>query len=90
MEAALAEYRNARAQVMARRETATLANRTLELAETRFASGLSTQLEVSDAALLYDQANVNEVQALYDYVRALAVLERLSGGKLNLMEDPQS
>jgi outer membrane protein TolC len=84
--AALAEYRTARAQVLARRETAELASETLELAEVRFASGLSTQLEVSDAALLYDQANVNEVQALFDYVRALAVLERLSGGTMNLME----
>lgn len=87
LEAALAEYRTARAQVLARRETAALARRTLELAEVRFASGLSTQLEVSDAGLLYDQANVNEVQALYDYVRALAILERLSGGALNLMEE---
>jgi len=90
LEAALAEYRTARAQVLARRETAELANQTLELAEVRFASGLSTQLEVSDAALLYDQANVNEVQALFDYVRTLAVLERLSGGEMNLMEDTGS
>jgi len=90
LEAAFAKYRTARAQVLARRETAGLAGRTLELAEVRFASGLSTQLEVSDAALLFDQANVNEVQALYDYVRALAVLERLSGGTMNLMEESGS
>jgi len=90
LEGALAEYRTARAQVLARRETAILASRTLELAEVRFASGLSTQLEVSDAALLFDQAKVNEVQALYNYVRTLALLERLSGGTINLMEDPAS
>ncbi len=90
LEAALAEYRTARAQVIARQKTAALAKRTLELAEVRFASGLSTQLEVSDAALLYDQANVNEVQALYGFVRALATLERLSGGTLNLMEESHS
>lgn len=85
LSAALAEYRAARSQILARRQTVTMAERALELAEARFASGLSTQLEVSDAALLLDQARVNEVQALYDYVRALATLERLSGGKMQLI-----
>lgn len=84
-EAALAEYRNARAQIDARHETVLLAERALELADVRFSSGLSTQLEVSDAALLLDQARVNEVQALYAYVQALATLERLSGGRLGLL-----
>jgi outer membrane protein TolC len=82
---ALAEYRAARSQIRARRETVALAERALELADVRFASGMSTQLEVSDAALLLDQARVNEVQSLYDYVRALATLERLSGGKMQLV-----
>lgn len=86
--AALAEYEMARAQIEARRETATLAERALALAESRFASGLSTQLEVSDAALLLDEARVNEVQAMYDYVKALARLERLSGGRLQLLRLP--
>lgn len=85
LEAALAEYRSVRAQIQARRQTVTLAERTLELAEARFGSGLSTQLEVSDAALLLDQARVNEVQALYDYVQVLAELERLSGGQMELV-----
>jgi outer membrane protein TolC len=85
LEAALAEYRSVRAQIEARRQTVLLAEETLELADARFASGLSTQLEVSDAALLLDQARVNEVQALYDYVQVLAQLERLSGGKMDLM-----
>ncbi len=83
--AALAEYRAARSQIRARRETVGMAERALDLADARFESGMSTQLEVSDAALLLDQARVNEVQALYDYVRALAQLERLSGGKMQLM-----
>ncbi len=85
LEATMGEYRSVRAQIQARRQTVELAERTLELAEARFASGLGTQLEVSDAALLLDQARVNEVQALYDYVRVLAELERLSGGKIDLM-----
>ncbi len=82
---ALAEYHAAQTQIRARQETVAMAQRALELADVRFASGMSTQLEVSDAALLLDQARVNEVQALYDYVRALATLERLSGGKMELL-----
>jgi len=85
LEGALGEYRTARAQIQARRQTVTLAERALELAEIRYGSGLSTQLEVSDAALLLDQARVYEVQALYDYVQVLAQLERLSGGRMDLM-----
>jgi HAE1 family hydrophobic/amphiphilic exporter-1 len=85
LEAVLAEYRSVRAQIQARRQTVALAERTLELADARFSSGLSTQLEVSDAALLLDQARVNEVQALFDYVQVLAQIERLSGGKMDLM-----
>jgi outer membrane protein TolC len=85
LEAGLADYRMALAQLEARQETVTLAERAHELAESRFASGLSTQLEVSDAALLLDEARVNQVQAMYDYVKALAQLERLSGGRLQLL-----
>ena len=85
-EAALAQYRSSRAQILARRETVALAERALELAEVRFSTGLSTQLEVSDAALLLDQARVNEAQALFEYARALAELERLSGGRMQLVK----
>jgi outer membrane protein TolC len=83
--AALAEYRRTQAQLSVTEETVGLAERTLELADVRFANGLSTQLEVSDAALLLDQARVNHVQALHDYVKALALLERTSGGQIQLL-----
>jgi outer membrane protein len=83
--AAMAEYRMARAQIEAREQTVLMAERALELADSRFANGLSTQLEVSDAALLLDEARVNRVQAMYDYIKALAQLERLSGGQLDLL-----
>ncbi len=85
LEAGLADYRMALAQLEARQETVELAERAHVLAESRFANGLSTQLEVSDAALLLDEARVNQVQAMYDYVKALAQLERLSGGRLQLL-----
>jgi outer membrane protein len=85
MAAALAEYRRSQAQIRVTEETVALAERTLELADVRFANGLSTQLEVSDAALLLDQARVNHVQALHDYVKALAQIERTSGGQIQLL-----
>ncbi len=83
--AALAEYRRSQSQLSVTEETVALAERTLELADVRFANGLSTQLEVSDAALLLDQARVNHVQAQHDYVKALAQLERTSGGQIQLL-----
>ena len=83
--ASMAEYRRSESQLKVTDETVTLAERTLELADVRFANGLSTQLEVSDAALLLDQARVNHVQAQHAYVRALAQLERTSGGQIQLL-----
>jgi outer membrane protein TolC len=83
--AAVAEYRAARARMGARRETVALAVRAHELAELRYGSGLSTQLEVTDAALQLEEARVQEVQALHDLARALARLERLTGGAARLL-----
>ena len=83
--AAMAAYRRSRAQIRVTEETVSLAERTLQLADVRFANGLSTQLEVSDAALLLDQARVNHVQALHGYTKALAQLERTGGGQIQLL-----
>jgi outer membrane protein TolC len=83
--ASMAEYRRSQSQLRVTEETVSLAQRTLELADVRYANGLSTQLEVSDAALLLDQARVNRVQALHAYVKALAQLERTSGGQIQLL-----
>lgn len=82
MEAALGEFEAARAQIEARQSTVEEARQTLELAELRFATGLTTQLEISNARLLLEQARVNEAQALYDYLNTLARLERVSGREL--------
>jgi outer membrane protein len=86
LEAALGEFDGARAQIEARRATVMHAERALELAELRFTSGLATQLELSNARLLLQQARVNEAQALFNYVNALARLERLSGGSVPLVD----
>lgn len=85
LEAALGEFEAARSQIAAREATSEQARRTLELAELRFASGLATQLEISNARLLLEQARVNQAQALYSYLNALARLERVSGGEIPLV-----
>jgi outer membrane protein len=86
LQAALGEFDAARAQIEARRATSVMAQRALELAELRFRSGLATQLDISNARLLLQQARVHEAQALYGYVNALARLERVSGGEVPLLQ----
>ncbi len=87
--AALGDFQTAAANIGARRETVRLAEQTLELADLRYRNGLATQLEVSDATLQLDQARVNEIEALATYVKAIAALERLAGGRLTLLTEIQ-
>lgn len=76
---ARAELDRAQALVGARRATVRQAQRAQHLASVRYANGMSTQLEVTDARLLAQQAETNEVQAARDYLFALAQLERALG-----------
>jgi outer membrane protein len=85
LEAALGEVDAARAQIEARRATVEQARRTLELAELRYRSGLATQLDISNARLLLEQSRVNEAQSLFNYLNALARLERVTGNEVPLL-----
>lgn len=76
---AKAELERTLSTLTARRETVRQAQRAWELAGVRFTNGLSTQVEVSDARLQLQAAEVNEVQALRDYLVAIAALERAVG-----------
>lgn len=67
------------ATLVARRGTAQLAERTHHLADVRWRNGLGTQLEVSDARLQMQNAQVNEVLATKEYRLSLARLERAAG-----------
>ncbi len=67
------------ATLVARRGTAQLAARAYHLADVRWRNGLSTQLEVSDARLQMQNAEVNEVLAQKQYRLSLARLERAAG-----------
>jgi outer membrane protein TolC len=85
LESALGDFDAARAQIEARRATVAQARRALELAELRFGSGLSTQLDVSNARLLLEQSRANEAQSLFNYLNALARLERVTGNQVPLV-----
>ena len=78
------EVDRALATLAARRGTVQLAARAHHLATVRWRNGLSTQLEVSDARLQLQTAEVNEVTAIKDYRLALMRLERASGAPLTL------
>ena len=64
------------------------AQRAWELAGVRFTNGMSTQVEVSDARLQLQSAEVNEVQAMRDYLVAIAQLERAVGRPLAVERRP--
>ncbi|MBN2209113.1 MAG: TolC family protein, partial [Candidatus Coatesbacteria bacterium] len=56
------------------------ARESMRLAEVRYKSGVSVQLELLDAQAALTLAETNHVNALYDYQIALAKLERAVGG----------
>ncbi|MDX9746779.1 MAG: TolC family protein [Syntrophales bacterium] len=57
------------------------ARENLELAEGRYASGLGSPIEVTDALLALSNARTANISALSDYGNALAALERAVGVK---------
>lgn len=84
VEQARAEVVRARALLEARRQTVTWGARAHHLAAVRYANGITTALEVSDARLAMQQAQVNEAQAMRDYLLGVAALERALGGAVPL------
>ena len=85
---AKAEVARARALLVARRETVGQSQRAQYLAGVRYTNGMATQLEVSDARVAQQQAEVNEVQATRDYYVALAQLERALGRPVPVVQRP--
>jgi outer membrane protein len=85
---ATAEVTHTRALLVARRETVRQGQRAQYLAGVRYANGMATQLDVSDARLAAQQAQVNEVQATRDYFVALAQLERALGRPVPVVQRP--
>jgi outer membrane protein len=82
------EIERSQTTLLARRETVRQAERAWELAGVRFKNGMSTQIEVSDARLQLQSSEVNEVQAMRDYLVAIASLERAVGHPLPVERQP--
>lgn len=64
----------ARERIQASQANVHRAERALQIAETRFKNGLSTQVELNDAELAVTRARTNHAQALHDYGIARANL----------------
>jgi len=82
VERARLQLQNERTLLAAQRQTVRWAKRAYELAQVRFTNGMATQLEVSDARVQMQAAEVHEVQVMRDYRVALAQLERALGRPL--------
>jgi outer membrane protein TolC len=78
-EAVLLRLNKARRRIEAQGRTVEQAERGYQIATTRYSSGLGTQLEVNDAQLALVQANVNKIEAVYEYAVASADLDQLVG-----------
>ena len=82
---ARAELRRSQAVFAARRQNSAEAAEAFRLASLRFARGLSTQLEVSDAQLALLTAESTEARATYDLFLASADLARALGQPVPLL-----
>lgn len=70
---------SARLRIDAQRATVRQAERGLEIGRIRYTEGTGNLLEISDAETALARARVNRVQALHDYVVAIADYERVLG-----------
>ncbi|MDH4069661.1 MAG: TolC family protein [Ignavibacteria bacterium] len=86
-EAVLLQLNKARRRIEAQGRTIDQAQRGYEIATTRYSSGLGTQLEVNDAQLALVRANVNKIEAVYEYAAASAELDRLLGRVPDYVKD---
>lgn len=74
--------------VAASRDTVELAEKSLEIAKTRYENGLATNLDFTDANLSLSIARLTRLQALHDHMNALARLQQASGEEFERGETP--
>ncbi|MBV9271214.1 MAG: TolC family protein, partial [Candidatus Eremiobacteraeota bacterium] len=77
--AAARTYAAAQSSVEAARRATTGAQAELRATETGYRNGAASSLDVADARRTYVQAQLNELNALYDRVKAQAILEQEVG-----------
>ena len=75
----LANVEEARERITAQERTVQAAERSYKAVRSRYAQGLIRQIEVSDADLALAQAKTNYFQAVYDYLVAIADLDKTLG-----------
>ena len=78
-EAVLLQLNKARQRIESQGRTVEQAERGFKIATSRYLNGLGTQLEVNDAQLALVNANVNRIDAVYEYMVASADLDGLLG-----------
>ncbi len=76
---ALSDWRTSSEDLKAALETQDQARRGMEIAEVRYSEGVGTQLEVLDAQLQLNNANVNVLRAKYNQLMAKAAYDRALG-----------
>jgi outer membrane protein TolC len=72
----------AKALIDAQQETVQQAQEGLKIANSQYANGIITSVELNDAQLALTQAEVNQLQALFDHTIGLAKLEKAIGRSL--------
>ena len=73
------DLKQAEETVAASAETVALAEKSLEIARTRYENGLATYLDYTDANLALNVARVTRLLALHEHMNALARLRQASG-----------
>ena len=74
--------------VAASRDSVELAEKSLEIAKTRYENGLATYLDFTDANLALSLARLTRLQAVHDHMNALARLRQASGEDFDTGEAP--
>lgn len=90
LQQAQAERERASAEISARQQTVSAAERVYNLIRLRYQQGLATQLEVSDARVALLQARVNLAQALTSFYAADAQLVVSTGAPAPASQTPQT
>ncbi len=79
---AYADLDGAKARLAVMSTSMQKARESLALAQGRYAAGVGTSLEVTDARLAEVNAETDSIQAVYDYFLAVARLQKATGGGL--------
>ena len=71
--------RESHERVVAAEKNVQAAQRAFDIAESRSENGMATQLELKDSRLFLDQANINNLTARFDYLKAYFEWQLVTG-----------